>query len=347
MQPKTLLLLLTAVAGASAVAVTDVLNDPKLTTLKSLVGKYPKLGEALLGAEELTVFAPTDEAFTKAAALPGWAAIAADEAKVEQILKYHVVGKKINARDIEADNVYYLETLVDSTYNDFRNLTKAQVIKAYVNGTQVDLVSGKQALSKVVNADIAFDNGVAHTIDSVLMPPVSVSETATELKFSKLVDALKKAGLVETVDTLKDVTIFAPVDAAFDKVTGNPSVDDLKKILTFHVVAGTVAYSENIKDGDELTTVQGGKLKVTIKDGSVFVNNVKVVATDVLTNNGVIHAVEGVLDYTKAEPASPTTSGAANPATSIPAAGSGASSIFSVSSIAAFGGLIAAAWGMI
>ena len=64
--------------------------------------------------------------------------------------------------------------------------------------------------------------------------------------------------------------------------------------LTFHVVKG-VTFSSGLKDGQELKTAQGDQLKVKIVGGEVFINGAKVVVADVLTKNGVVHIVDGVL----------------------------------------------------
>jgi len=96
---------------------------------------------------------------------------------------------------------------------------------------------------------------------------------------------------------MKDITIFAPTNVAFDKALSTLSTLSTEKVteaLAFHVVKG-VALSNGLKDGQELKTVQGDKLKVKIVDGEVFVNGAKIVVADVLTKNGVVHVVDGVL----------------------------------------------------
>jgi uncharacterized surface protein with fasciclin (FAS1) repeats len=96
---------------------------------------------------------------------------------------------------------------------------------------------------------------------------------------------------------MKDVTIFAPTNAAFDKAAATIStlsVEKVTEILTFHVVKG-VNFSTGLKDGQTLSTVQGEKLKVKIVGVEVFVGGAKVVMKDVLTKNGVVHVVDGVL----------------------------------------------------
>ena len=96
---------------------------------------------------------------------------------------------------------------------------------------------------------------------------------------------------------MKDITIFAPTNAAFDKASSTISSLSAEKVteaLTFHVVKG-VLFSTGLKDGQTLATVQGEKLKVKVLGGEVFVNGAKVVVADVLTKNGVVHVIDSVL----------------------------------------------------
>lgn len=68
----------------------------------------------------------------------------------------------------------------------------------------------------------------------------------------------------------------------------------LTDILTFHVVSGN-AMAADLKDGQELTTVQGGKLKVSIKGDKVMINDANVTMADVAASNGVVHVIDKVL----------------------------------------------------
>jgi len=126
-----------------------------------------------------------------------------------------------------------------------------------------------------------------------------VAIAATDAK--TLAAAVKAAGLTETLQGNGPFTVFAPTDAAFadiqsevDKLLKPENKSDLSKILTYHVVSGTMKAAD-LSDGQELTTVQGGKLKVTIKDGTVTVGNAKVVAADIVASNGAIHVIDKVL----------------------------------------------------
>jgi len=129
-----------------------------------------------------------------------------------------------------------------------------------------------------------------------------------------LVAAVKAAGLVETLKSAGPFTVFAPTNAAFDKLPAGTvetlvkpeSKDVLTRILTYHVVAGKMdskAIAKAIKDGNgkaELTTVQGGKLwawmdgkKLVLKDEKGGMSTVTI--ADVYQKNGVIHVVDTVL----------------------------------------------------
>jgi len=116
-----------------------------------------------------------------------------------------------------------------------------------------------------------------------------------------LAAAVKAAGLVETLQGKGPFTVFAPTDGAFaaiqpevDKLLKPESKADLSKILTYHVVSGK-ANAADLTDGQELVTVEGGKLKVTVKNGMVTVGGAKVTTADIGASNGVIHVIDKVL----------------------------------------------------
>jgi uncharacterized surface protein with fasciclin (FAS1) repeats len=124
---------------------------------------------------------------------------------------------------------------------------------------------------------------------------------------STLVTAVVAASLVETLQSAGPFTVFAPTNDAFaalpsgtlDTLLKPENVDQLASILTYHVVAGKVMAAD-LSDGQEITTVQGGKLEVKIMDGKVYLidadnNQVTVEIADVNADNGVVHVVSGVL----------------------------------------------------
>jgi uncharacterized surface protein with fasciclin (FAS1) repeats len=116
--------------------------------------------------------------------------------------------------------------------------------------------------------------------------------------FKTLATALQAAGLVETLKGKGPFTVFAPTDAAFAKVPKD-QLDALLKdkakltaVLTYHVVSGKVMAAD-VKAG-KVKTVQGTELTVSTA-GGVMVDNAKVVKTDIVADNGVIHVIDTVV----------------------------------------------------
>jgi uncharacterized surface protein with fasciclin (FAS1) repeats len=129
-----------------------------------------------------------------------------------------------------------------------------------------------------------------------------------------LVAAVKAAGLVETLKSAGPFTVFAPTNAAFDKLPAGTVATLVKPenkatltaILTYHVVAGKFSATDvvaAIKAGNgtaTLTTVQGGKLKASLKGSSVILTDEKggtstVIVADLNATNGVIHVIDTVV----------------------------------------------------
>lgn len=138
---------------------------------------------------------------------------------------------------------------------------------------------------------------------ALMVPTKNIVENAMGSKdHTTLVAAVKAAGLVETLSGKGPFTVFAPTNAAFEKLPAG-TVDkllkpemkkDLTGILTYHVVAGSYKAAD-LKNGLELTTVQGQKIKFTEKDGQWYVNDAKITITDAVSSNGVTHVIDGVL----------------------------------------------------
>ncbi len=129
-----------------------------------------------------------------------------------------------------------------------------------------------------------------------------IVDTAVAAKFNTLVAAVKAADLVKTLQGDGPFTVFAPTDAAFAALPEGTLTELLKPenkaklqaILTYHVVAGKVTAADVVKI-DEAKTVQGGEIRIEVKDGKVMINNATVVKADVMCTNGVIHVIDKVL----------------------------------------------------
>ena len=139
---------------------------------------------------------------------------------------------------------------------------------------------------------------------AMMVPSKNIVENAVNANNVKtVVAAVVAAGLAETLSGKGPFTVFAPTDSAFAKLPAG-TVETLVKpenkakltsILTYHVVAGAWK-STDLKEGEQMVkTLNGQELKITKKDGKVWVNNAMVETADVISSNGVTHVIDTVL----------------------------------------------------
>lgn len=150
---------------------------------------------------------------------------------------------------------------------------------------------------------------------AAMYPTKNIVENAVNSPIhTTLVAAVKAAGLVDTLSGPGPFTVFAPTNAAFDKLPEGTVANlvkpenkaELTKILTYHVVPGRISSKDlmkMIKKGHGkamLKTVQGEDLTATMSDGKIMLTDAKgdtatVTTADVFQSNGVIHVIDTVL----------------------------------------------------
>jgi uncharacterized surface protein with fasciclin (FAS1) repeats len=117
-----------------------------------------------------------------------------------------------------------------------------------------------------------------------------------------LVAALKQAELVSSLSNAGPFTVFAPTNAAFDKLPAGvveglmkpEKKEDLQNILQYHVTLSAMK-AESFTNGQVLGMVNGDNVTVTIKDGKVILNNSATIVASVAASNGMVHVIDGVL----------------------------------------------------
>jgi transforming growth factor-beta-induced protein len=274
-----------------------------LVAASTKAGLVPALSAS---SSNLTVFAPTDAAFTALATTLGFASAtemvnALDGPTLAKILQYHVLPAKKTAADIASGGA----TL--STLYNFEG--SASTLGVSTTGG-VKLTDEVLTQATVTTADVPASNGVIHVIDKVLVPPgvLNIVQMAKlNPTFSVLVEAVVAANLATTLSSPGPLTVFAPTDTAFAAALGELTLTKaqllaspgLADILKYHVVSGNVRAANVVAlpKPASVTTVQGGAFTVgttlAITDGQARVANL--VATDVIASNGVIHVIDKVL----------------------------------------------------
>ena len=246
-----------------------------------------------------TVFAPTEEAFSAALDALGMTAedLLADTELLTAVLTYHVL-----ASEAPSEVIATLDGQSVATVN-------GADITVTINGDTVRVND-----ATVVAVDIQASNGVIHVIDTVLLPPAeedaaavgTIVEVAVESgAFPTLMAAVEAAGLVDTLSGEGPFTVFAPTEEAFATaldtlgITAEELLADtelLTAVLTYHVLAAEVP-SEVVAtlDGQNVATVNGADITITIDGDTVRVNDATVVTVDIQASNGVIHVIDTVL----------------------------------------------------
>ena len=149
---------------------------------------------------------------------------------------------------------------------------------------------------------------VAGPVAARTAPPANIADIAIAAskadpgEFKTLVAAVLAAdpAVLATLSKQRQLTVFAPTDAAFAIAGYTPEniakVGEaaLTNILLYHVAPGA-RYAEDVVSSSQIRTLQRGFLSVSIVDGSPYVNDSKIIKTDIMATNGVIHVIDAVL----------------------------------------------------
>jgi len=287
-------------------------GDPTIADLVTENDQFSSLLAALVrtdlvapfvgGSGNLTVFAPTNDAFSAFLEDNGFSSLEeVPESLLREVLLNHVVNGRVLAADLTTG---YLNSL------GIGNASESN-LSLFINTDDGVRING---VSNVTTADILATNGVVHEVNAVIgLPSVTIQAIANP-QLSTLVSALIAASTDQTnyVDILSGsesspFTVFAPTNAAFDDLLsalGASSLDDvdpatLATILEYHVIAGSNVRSSDLSTGLTAATLQGEELGFDLSDGPQVVDatdrNSNIIIADVQADNGVVHAVDKVV----------------------------------------------------
>lgn len=268
-------------AGYREANVIDKANE--LGTFTTLVDAVESAGltSTLKYTGDYTVFAPTDDAFSK---LPTGLLASLTTEQLTTILTYHVIGAEVFSADLDSAQAPLA--------------LSGEALFVTKDGMDVS-VNGS---ASVITADVDVSNGVIHAIDEVLLPNqfLNIVQIASkDYDLSTLVQLVSDQGLVPTLEGDGPFTLFAPVDTAFAAISetlAGLTSEQVTEVLTYHVIASQ-ALSGDLSDGQTIETFQGEDITVAIDaSGTVTLNgSVTVTSVDIEGTNGVIHLIDGVL----------------------------------------------------
>lgn len=261
------------------------------------------LAETLSGAGPFTIFAPTNDAFIALLeSNPNWNSL--DDIPVDvltSVLTYHVVAGNVLSTDL--------------TTGYFTNLSKTPFDGEIHTSMYISTVDGVKIndAAAVISADNVVSNGVIHAVDKVILPADVVSFALSNPDFSSLVAALTRADLttdfVAALSSEGPFTVFAPTNAAFQALLDSNMdwttladipVAVLEKVLLYHVTSAGNVRASDLVDGQEVPTLlDGSSFKINLTGTSpvidAMMNSANIIATDVQSTNGVVHAIDAVI----------------------------------------------------
>lgn len=238
-----------------------------------------------------TVFAPTNDAFTEFLADNGFASLADIPADLLQtVLLYHVVGSRLNLNSGFSSN--YVSSLAKASNDNNLSL--------YLSGSSSLNVN----LSSIDKDNISTSNGFIYAIDEVLVPQRITDFIAMNKSLSTLGEATVHASLFDLIRRSEGITIFAPLNDAFESFfddLGISSITDIlpsevAPILTSHVVSGYVLSSQ-LSSGDVSTLNPDKQIEVRSSGRIIELDGreIDVITADIQAINGVIHTINGVI----------------------------------------------------
>lgn len=271
------------VLAPASLTVADIISESEDHNTLEAALAAAELDDDLAGEGPFTVFAPTDDAFD---ALPDGtveALLADPSGDLTNILLYHVIADEAYSEDLS--NGQRLVTLSNGKTVKVRFASES----VFINNAEVTVT------------DLVADNGVVHVIDAVLIPQTIVDIVVNSPVHETLEDAVIAAGLADDLSADGPFTLFAPTDAAFSALPAgtletllqNPE-GTLKDILLYHAASGDVLSNE-LTDAQTITTLLGETVTVTINENGVFINDAKVIVTDLVATNGIVHVIDAVL----------------------------------------------------
>eukprot|EP01013_Petalomonas_cantuscygni_P010947 TRINITY_DN24217_c0_g1_i1.p1 TRINITY_DN24217_c0_g1~~TRINITY_DN24217_c0_g1_i1.p1 ORF type:complete len:627 (-),score=9.05 TRINITY_DN24217_c0_g1_i1:53-1840(-) len=275
------------------VPITDLAigNENLESLVAALIAADGDLPAALRGDGPFTVLAPTDEAFETF--LDGTPLDDIPTEVLTQVLLNHVIEGELYSADLEVLGSGYTSTLASGVLDENISIFFDTSDGVTFNG-----------VSSVVTPNVKALNGVVHVVDAVIDLPNIVDHAVANPNLSSLVAALTDGGNTTFTDLLsneeEEFTVFAPLNDAFSAFT-NPNSNDLNAILSNHVVVGASAFSTGlinsyVNTAAEFDTDENLNLYINTDDGVTLNGVSNVVAADIVATNGVIHAVDAVID---------------------------------------------------
>ena len=278
-----------------------VASHPSLSILHSLLVQFD-LVDTFDSFSNITLIAPTDDAYL---ALADWGFNVSEVPPfvARALLTYHVLNGVHPAGSIAAARGPESAQIVHSLLQPpvLTNVSRGAIVKLYGAGDgDLAVESGLQAVGGVEQADVPFEDGIVHLLNSSMVLPHNITATAQIGGLEEFLELMGTAELVEDLEALEDVTVFVPENvaiAALKPLLRLLGPSKLADVLGYHVVPGKVLYRDLLAMSDKsFTTLQGAAIQVhSCRKGDIFINNARIVRPDTIIYGGVLHIIDNLL----------------------------------------------------
>ncbi|KAL8994283.1 MAG: hypothetical protein Q9169_005699 [Polycauliona sp. 2 TL-2023] len=326
-----LLLLVRIVVAATSVQAQSLLDAtaryPQLSNFNELLSSFPDLATGLVtnittGSTRQTILVPSNDAFDNYQRQNGASVGSLSSSDVGNILSYHTLQGSLSSTDIQQPNGLISETaLRDPGYARRENATDAgdslpQVV--YISSSEtaagrkikarqvsalssVDVRSGEGNEVELEQTPGNWNGGVFYVVNGFLTLPVSQTDTMTSANLTSFVRGLVRTNVTEGTNAAKGLTCLCPDNQAFEAISNsNGNLTDgpgsLLATVSRHGLTGSY-YSTNFTDGDMIQSQNGYPILVTRRNGSIFLNDARLVGSNYIANSGSVHALDRIMGF--------------------------------------------------
>lgn len=299
--------------------ITSFLRNNDYESLASLLERYPGLISLLQSNGSKTLLAPSDTAFGNLGIDDN---INVTTLELQQRFAYHILNGTIRLADFPPPGFSHLivPTFANSSLTANNNRKQVVVLSQETDSARRKEIVEVQYSSYFPSNDDGsaakdgpiFNNTVLiQKIDAVLHVPTNLSATIPQLGIAAFEQHLDPVELFNSTQQINAITLFAPSDQAFldiDDAFSKTSTQQQRTIMANHLINGTILYSSQLPSSTNQTAINatsasGQTLTFTNRDGTLFVSSgnvsAKIVRSDALLDNGVIHLIDTVLFKTK------------------------------------------------
>ncbi|KIW73290.1 hypothetical protein PV04_01422 [Phialophora macrospora] len=308
-------------------SLNDALIAAGAAQFAALIQSDPVVSAAY-AADVPTVFAPTDQYIGSTFNTSGLRRRATLTPAEQQQLLLHASQNQSEINGLRTppgtvvstkDSTANLNGQTQKVVSDPRNQTNSTNTKRWLPAilprqdnsssvpTQVNIFSGLGNSIGILTADIPYAGGVIHTTNGLFTVPLSLSSTAALTGETTFVSLTNTSGQTLGLDATPLITVFIPTNDAFAAAGVSTSSAGLASAISGHVVQGFAGYIPSLTNGSSFVTQAGTTITVTIQGEDYFINNAKIVSSNLILENGVAHVIDSVLTL----PVAPYTGAAA------------------------------------